>query len=194
MKTQGNILFCGVGGQGILLASEITAHALLEAGFDLKKSEVHGMAQRGGSVVAHLRYGPKVYSPLIEPGTVDIEVAFEPVEAARYLYMLNKNSKVIINNNEIPPPAVNIGKMNYPENIIEKMKDRDLYVTSLDATDIGANLGNARTANIVLVGAASCFMPIEEEVFLTVLKKRIPERFLEVNLAAFAQGRLGIKN
>ena len=106
MRATGNILFSGVGGQGILLASEITAYSLLAAGFDAKKSEVHGMAQRGGSVTAHLRYGDRVYSPLIEPGRADIQVAFEMMEAVRYLPYLHKDSKVIVNTQRILPPAV----------------------------------------------------------------------------------------
>src|SRR5210317_895929 len=114
METSGNILFCGVGGQGILLASELIAYTLLASGMDAKKSEVHGMAQRGGSVEAHLRYGKKVYSPLIEPGTADLLLAFEIMEALRYLPYLNKNSKVIVNTQTIMPPAVATGKVAYP--------------------------------------------------------------------------------
>src|SRR5210317_1690121 len=132
LKQEGNILFCGVGGQGILLASEITSYALIEAGFDVKKSEVHGMAQRGGSVEAHLRYGKKVYSPLIEPGTVDIQLAFEVMESIRYLPYLNKNSKVIVNTQQILPPAVATGKMTYPEGIIDDLKSRGLTVIPID--------------------------------------------------------------
>jgi len=115
MGAQGNILFSGVGGQGILLASEIMAYALLAAGYDAKKSEVHGMAQRGGSVTAQLRYGDKVYSPLIEPGRADIQVAFEMMEAVRYLPYLHKRSTVIVNTQKILPPSVATGQASYPE-------------------------------------------------------------------------------
>lgn len=110
MNRGGNILFSGVGGQGILLASELTAQAVLAAGFDAKKSEVHGMAQRGGSVEAHLRYGKKVYSPLIEPGKADILVAFEMMEAARYLSFLHRGSVAVVNTQKIPPPSVALGQ------------------------------------------------------------------------------------
>lgn len=115
MNRGGNILFSGVGGQGILLASELTAQAVLAAGFDAKKSEVHGMAQRGGSVEAHLRYGKKVYSPLIEPGKADILVAFEMMEAARYLPFLHRGSVAVVNTQKIPPPSVALGQSRYPE-------------------------------------------------------------------------------
>ena len=119
MSTVDNILFLGVGGQGILLASEITAYALLETGVDVKKSEVHGMAQRGGLVVAHLRYGARVYSPVISPGEADIAVAFEKMEAVRYLHYYHPDTRVIVNTHQILPPIVAAGKMAYPENIVE---------------------------------------------------------------------------
>ncbi len=188
MKPTGNILFSGVGGQGILLASEITASALLESGFDVKKSEVHGMAQRGGSVVAHLRYGKKVYSPLIDPGQADFAVAFETMEAVRYLPFLKKESKVIVNTHHIAPPAVATGKMPYPEDLLTQLTSRNIAVYPLDGFSIAKKVGELRTANIVLVGALSTFLPVEEEVFLEVLKKRIPRK-LDENIAAFHEGR-----
>ncbi len=188
MKPSGNILFCGVGGQGILLASEITAFALLECGLDAKKSEVHGMAQRGGSVVAHLRYGKKVYSPLIDPGQADYLVAFETMEAVRYLPFLHQGSKVIVNTHQIPPPAVATGKMVYPADLLSQLTSRNIAVYPLDGFSIAKKVGEIRTANLVLVGALSTFLPVEEELFLEVLKKRIPRK-LEENIAAFREGR-----
>ena len=122
MKNTGNILLCGVGGQGILLASEITSSALIKAGLDVKKSEVHGMAQRGGSVVAHLRYGEKVYSPLIEPGSADIAVSFELLEALRYLPYYHKDTKVIVNTQKILPAPVSTGIDTYPADVLEQLK------------------------------------------------------------------------
>ena len=184
----GNILFCGVGGQGILLASEITAFALLESGYDAKKSEVHGMAQRGGSVVAHLRFGEKVYSPLIDPGQADYSVSFEIMEAVRYLPFLNKNSKVVVNTHQIAPPAVATGKMLYPDNILSELEKRGIATFPMNGFDIAKSVGEIRTANIALVGALSTFLPIEEEVFLAVLKKRLPRK-LDENIAAFQAGR-----
>jgi indolepyruvate ferredoxin oxidoreductase beta subunit len=189
MKEQGNILFCGVGGQGILLASEITAYGLLESGFDAKKSEVHGMAQRGGSVEAHLRYGPKVYSPLINPGEADIEIAFEMMEAVRYLPYLHKKSRAIVNTHKIMPPAVATGKTTYPENLLDELTSRDISITALDAFRIAKEVGEIRAANIVMVGVLSNFLPVTEEAFLDVMNKRIPQRFLDVNIKAFKRGR-----
>ncbi|OKY74783.1 MAG: indolepyruvate oxidoreductase subunit beta [Desulfobulbaceae bacterium DB1] len=188
MKPQGNILFCGVGGQGILLASEITALALLASGLDAKKSEVHGMAQRGGSVVAHLRFGEKVYSPLIDPGQADFCLAFEVMESVRYLPFLKKESKVIVNTHRIAPPAVATGKMVYPADLLSELTGRGITVYPMDGFSIAKNVGEIRAANIALVGALSTFLPIAEEVFLDVLKKRIPRK-LDENIAAFQEGR-----
>ncbi|MBU0965598.1 MAG: indolepyruvate oxidoreductase subunit beta [Proteobacteria bacterium] len=188
MIPSGNILFCGVGGQGILLASEITAFALLECGLDAKKSEVHGMAQRGGSVVAHLRYGKKVYSPLIDPGQADFVVAFETMEAVRYLPFLHKDSKVIVNTHQIAPPAVATGKMVYPTDLLSQLTSRNISVFPLDGFSIAKKVGEIRTANLVLVGALSTFLPVAEDVFLEVLQKRIPRK-LDENIAAFKEGR-----
>ncbi len=185
----GNIIFCGVGGQGILLASEITSLALMRAGFDVKKSEVHGMAQRGGSVVAHLRYGKKVYSPLIEPGTVDIEVAFEMLESLRYLPYLNRESKVIVNIQKILPSPVAAGIEKYPENTLEELRKRGLAVFPVDAFQVARSVGEIRSVNMVLVGALSFFLPIEERGFFDVIKERVPEKFRKVNEEAFAKGR-----
>ncbi len=189
MKATGNILFSGVGGQGILLASEITAYALLAAGFDAKKSEVHGMAQRGGSVTAQLRYGDKVYSPLIEPGRADIQIAFEMMEAVRYLPYLHKNSKVIVNTQKILPPSVATGKTTYPENVLENLMGKGITVVSVDAFDLAREVGEVKTANMVMVGALSVFLPVDPAVYEKVIETRVPERFREVNLKAFAAGR-----
>jgi indolepyruvate ferredoxin oxidoreductase beta subunit len=189
MKENGNILFSGVGGQGILLASEITAYSLLAAGYDAKKSEVHGMAQRGGSVTAQLRYGKKVYSPLIEPGRADIQVAFEMMEAVRYLPYLHKGSKVIVNTQKILPPSVATGKAAYPENVLQALTEREIVVVPVDAFDLAREVGEVKTANVVMVGALSAFLPIDPAVCEEVIRTRVPERFREVNLKAFAAGR-----
>lgn len=185
----GNVIFCGVGGQGILLASEIASHALMRSGYDVKKSEVHGMAQRGGSVVAHMRYGEKVYSPLIEPGTVDIELAFEMLESLRYMPYLNKGSRVIVNTQQVLPSPVATGIERYPGNILEELRGKGLAVFPVDAFERAKSLGEIRAVNMVLVGALSVFLPVKEKVFLDVMTARIPERFLKVNLEAFAAGR-----
>ncbi len=189
MSTTGNILFSGVGGQGILLASEITAYALLSAGYDAKKSEVHGMAQRGGSVTAQLRYGKKVYSPLIEPGNADILISFELMETARYLPYLHKKSKVIVNTQQIKPPAVANGQVAYPVDALDSISEKGIEVVRVDAFDIAKEAGEVKAANVVMVGAMSTFLPMDVAVYEEIINTRVPERFREVNLQAFAAGR-----
>lgn len=189
MRQSGNILFSGVGGQGILLASELTAYAQLQAGFDVKKSEVHGMAQRGGSVVAHLRYGEKVYSPLIEPGNADIQVAFEEMEAARYLPYLHRDSAVVVNTQKILPPAVATGMASYPTGILDELKNRGIRVVALDAFSVAREIGELRTANVVMVGAMSNFLAVSPGIFLDVIDAKVKEQFREVNKKAFTAGR-----
>jgi indolepyruvate ferredoxin oxidoreductase beta subunit len=189
MESTGNILFSGVGGQGILLASEITALGLLAAGFDVKKSEVHGMAQRGGSVTAQLRYGKKVYSPLIEPGCADIQVAFEMMEAVRYLPYLHKGSKVVVNTQKILPPAVATGHAAYPESVLDELTSRDIVVVPVDAFEIAREVGEVRTANVVMVGAMAAFMPVDGAIFEEAIRTRVPEKFREANIMAYRAGR-----
>lgn len=184
-----NILFSGVGGQGILLASELTAASLLESGYDVKKSEVHGMAQRGGSVTAQLRYGARVYSPLIEPGSADIQMAFEMMEAVRYLPYLHQDSTVIVNTQRILPPSVATGQAIYPEDVLDELTNRDIRVIAVDAFSIAKQAGEVRTANVALVGALSVHLPIDVSVFEQIIEKRVPERFRSENMTAFAAGR-----
>lgn len=189
MAAKGNILFSGVGGQGILLASEITAYALLSAGYDAKKSEVHGMAQRGGSVTAQLRYGEKVYSPLIEPGNADILISFEMMETARYLPYLHKESKVIVNTQQIKPPSVANGQVAYPADALDTVRGHGIEVVPVDAFDIARDAGEVKAANVVMVGAMSTFLPMDAGVYEEIINTRVPERFREVNLKAFVAGR-----
>ena len=184
-----NILFSGVGGQGILLASELTATSLLSAGYDVKKSEVHGMAQRGGSVTAQLRYGARVYSPLIDPGGADIQMAFEEMEAVRYLPYLHPGSIVIVNTQHILPPSVATGQATYPENVLDELTSRDIQVIAVDAFTIARQAGEVRTANVALVGALSVHLPVDETVFEEIIEARVPERFRVENMKAFAAGR-----
>ncbi len=184
-----NILFSGVGGQGILLASELTAASLLSAGYDVKKSEVHGMAQRGGSVTAQLRYGKKVYSPLIEPGAADIQMAFEEMEAVRYLPYLHKGSVVIVNTQHILPPSVATGQAVYPDNVLDELITRDIRVIAVDAFTIAKEAGEVRTANVALVGALSVHLPVDQAVFEEIIEARVPERFRAENMRAFTAGR-----
>lgn len=185
----GNILLAGVGGQGILLASEILSSALLKAGFDVKQSEVHGMAQRGGSVVSHVRFGKKVFSPLIELGTADITVSFELLEALRYLPYYRKGSTVIVNTQKILPAPVATGLEVYPPGAIEQLQSRDLVVHALDAFGIAASAGEQRAVNMVLVGALSKLLPVEEKILMEIIGTRIPEKIRKVNTRAFLKGR-----
>lgn len=189
MKSSGNILFCGVGGQGILLASEVTAYALLEEGLDAKKSEVHGMAQRGGSVVANLRFGAKVYSPLIDPGQADYVVAFEMMEAARYLPYMHAGTKVVVNTHTIAPPAVATGNATYPEKLIDLIEANGISVLPVNGFEIAKSVGEIRAANIALVGALSAYLPVAEETFIKVMRNKLPAKIIDVNLKAFAAGR-----
>jgi len=189
MSMSKNILFSGVGGQGILLASELTAATLLRAGYDVKKSEVHGMAQRGGSVTAQLRYGERVYSPLIDPGTADIQMAFEMMEAVRYLSYLNQNSTVIVNIQRILPPSVATGQAAYPKDVLEELRKRKIRVIGVDAFSIAKDAGEVRTANVALVGALSVHLDVDSKIFESVIENRVPERFLKENMKAFAAGR-----
>jgi indolepyruvate ferredoxin oxidoreductase beta subunit len=190
-----NILLCGVGGQGILLASEIISSALMKSGFDVKQSEVHGMAQRGGSVVSHIRYGEKVYSPLIELGSADIVASFELLESLRYISYYNKDTRVLVNTQKILPSPVSTGMDTYPLDVLEQLKNRGLTVFPVEAFDIAKAAGEPRAANVVLTGALSVFLPsIDEKIFLEVLEKRVPEKVREVNIRAFLEGRKLINN
>jgi indolepyruvate ferredoxin oxidoreductase beta subunit len=193
MKKTLNILLCGVGGQGILLASEVISSALVRAGFDVKQSEVHGMAQRGGSVISHIRFGEKVYSPLIELGTADFAASFELLEALRYLSYFNKDTKVIVNTQKILPSPVSTGMDTYPPDVLEQLRSRELTVLPVEAFEIAKAAGEIRAANVVLTGALSVLLPVEEKIFLEVLEKRVPEKVREVNIRAFLKGREIIK-
>lgn len=184
-----NILLCGVGGQGILLAGEIISSVLMKAGYDIKQSEVHGMAQRGGSVVAHLRYGKRVYSPLIDLGEADFAVSFELLEALRYLPYYSRKSRVIVNTQKILPAPVSTGAETYPGDILEQLADRNLSVFPMDAFGLARSAGEARAVNMVLVGALSVFLPVDEKIFLEVIDERVPEKVRAVNRGAFVKGR-----
>lgn len=194
MKTKGNIIIGGVGGQGILLASEVTARALIEGGFDVKKSEVHGMAQRGGSVVAHLRYGEKVYSPLIEQGAADLVLSFELLETLRYLPFAGQDTRVIVNTQRIFPPSVATGQETYPEGVLEKLAGLGISTFPINAFEMASALGETRSVNMIMVGALSNFVPVEEEAYFSVLSGTVPEKYFEMNRQAFTEGRKFVEN
>lgn len=184
-----NILLVGVGGQGILLASEILSEVLMLGGYDVKKAEVHGMAQRGGSVVSHVRYGEKVYSPIIPEGEADILFGFELLESYRYLPLLKKDGQVVASNLQIVPPGVALGKETYPEDVPAKISAAFPRSRIVDAMGLALEAGNMRTVNTVLLGALSNMMDISEDSWIQAMKNRVPARFLDENLKAFALGR-----
>ncbi|RMG58107.1 MAG: indolepyruvate oxidoreductase subunit beta [Deltaproteobacteria bacterium] len=192
MESSGNVLFCGVGGQGIILASEILGLVLMRAGFDVKKSEVHGMAQRGGSVEAHLRYGEKVYSPLIGKGEADVVLAFEKLESLRYRRYMSEKTAVLVNTQEIFPPSVATGVEEYPRGVLETLESWGVRVYPIDAFSLARKAGEVRAVNSVLLGALSTFLPVDETLFFDVISERIPSRYKDANLKAFSLGRSGV--
>jgi len=188
MNKVNNILLAGVGGQGILLASEVISEVLLMAGLDVKKNEVHGMSQRGGSVVSHVRYGDKVFSSIIPEGEVDILFSFELLETCRYLPLLRKNGRVIVNDWKISPPAVALGKQPYPENLTETIRQQFPETIVIRGLDLALEAGNAKTVNTVLLGALSNILGFDRKLWLAALQKMIPSRLMDVNMKAFELG------
>lgn len=182
-----NIVICGVGGQGIILASNVLCYTAFLEGFDVKKSEVHGMAQRGGSVITHVRFGKKVFSPLIEQGTADFILAFEKLEALRYMEYLKKNGLVIVNDRQIPPMSVLVGGASYPEHIENKLKKFG-KTHFVDAAKIALELGNIRTVNIVLLGVLSTFLKFKQKSWEQAIRQNVKERFVDLNIDAFNKG------
>ena len=184
-----NIRLAGVGGQGILVASEVLCEVLLAAGCDVKKSEVHGMAQRGGTVNSDVRFGQKVYSPLIPQGEVDILLAFEEMEALRYLPRLRSGGTVIVNKQRILPSAVASGKAQYPSDIEEQLAKRAGKVIVLDGPALALEAGSSRSVNICLLGALSKILDIDRSIWEAAITERFKNRGLEANLKAFELGR-----
>ncbi|MBN1348110.1 indolepyruvate oxidoreductase subunit beta [candidate division KSB1 bacterium] len=184
-----NVVFCGVGGQGIIVASDILSDVALSAGFDVKKSEVHGMAQRGGSVISQVRFGEKVYSPLISKGGADIIVAFEKLEALRYLDYLRPGGSIFINDQEIIPLTVFSGEIEYPKNIAERCRTSGADVFPVQGIQIAEVLGNSRALNVVMLGALSGCLDFSDKQWLEAIRKRIPAKYHELNENAFLAGK-----
>ena len=183
-----DVLMVGVGGQGAILASRVLAQAVEEAGYDIKVSEIHGMAQRGGSVVTQIRLGQKVYSPLITEGGADVLLAFEKLEALRLLPFLKPGGTMIINNQAIFPVPVLVGAAEYPDNIFEYISSAVPNTIVVDALDIAVKCGSSKAANVVLLGTLARNLPIERKVWDKALADRVPSKFLDVNKAAFTAG------
>ena len=182
-----NVMIVGVGGQGTLLTSRILGKTALAAGYDVKLSEVHGMAQRGGSVVTYVRYGDKVNEPTVEEGSVDILLAFEKLEALRYAHYLKKDGVLIVNDCRIDPMTVTIGVAEYPENIIETLK-KEHTVYAVDGNAMAAKLGNSKVLNCVVLGLAAKYMQFSKEEWLKVLADTVPPKTIALNTAAFTAG------
>ena len=184
-----NVMIVGVGGQGSLLASKLLGRLLLEKGYDIKVSEVHGMSQRGGSVVTYVRFGDKVYSPVIDKGQADFIVSFELLEAARWTEFLKPGGKIITNTQQIAPMPVIIGAAEYPQDLLEQMASKKLNIDALDALALAEQAGSSKAVNIVLMGRLSKYFDIPEEAWMTAIEKSVPAKFLELNKTAFRLGR-----
>ena len=184
-----SIMIVGVGGQGSLLASRIIGTVLLSQGFDVKVSEVHGMSQRGGSVVTYVKYGDKVYSPVIEKGEADIIVSFELMEAARWLSYLKKGGHLITSTQTLDPMPVITGAAQYPTDIVEKIKGMGVDIIAADALSLAEEAGNTKASNVVLMGLIASKMSFDDSVWKDAIKNCVPEKFLELNLKAFELGK-----
>ena len=186
METK-NIMIVGVGGQGTLLTSRILGGIIRKNGYDVKLSEVHGMAQRGGSVVTYVRYGDRVYEPIVEEGTADVLIAFERLEAMRYAHFLKKDGVMIVNDQRMDPMPVVMGACEYPKDILETL-EKEHRVISVDAMEEAKKLGNARVFNTIIIGLAAKNMDFEKQQWLDVIAETVPEKTIEINQKAFLTG------
>lgn len=184
-----NILLAGVGGQGVLLASQIFTSVAIEADLDVKQSEVHGMSQRGGSVTSHVRFGTKVFSPTIDPGEADFLIGFERLETLRNLHCLKPGGTIIYNTMRINPSTVASGVAEYPADVAERIAAAGEKTFAVDGLGLGSQAGNPRSANVVMVGAVSRFLPLPEELWESKIKEILPAKLVELNLKAFHLGR-----
>ena len=183
-----SILICGVGGQGIILARKIICEAFFSSGYDIKASDVHGMAQRGGSVVTYFRASQNVASPLIEDGQADIILAFEPLEALRFLPKLKKSGQIIVNSQKIMPTSVLIGEFAYPAEVFSKIQSATDKTKIIDALDIAAKAGNIKSVNVVLIGVLAKILPVSKEIWLKAIAASVPHEYQELNIKAFELG------
>ena len=188
METK-NIMIVGVGGQGSLLASKLLGHLLLTQGFDVKVSEVHGMSQRGGSVVTYVRYGDRVASPVIDVGEADFIVSFEVLESARWLPYLRTGGQIVTNTQKIDPMPVVTGAMSYPENLVEKMREAGAKVDAMDCVSLAREAGSVKAVNLVLLGRLSHYFDFPVDVWQKAIEECVPGKFLEMNRRAFELGR-----
>ena len=188
METK-NVMIVGVGGQGSLLASRVLGRLLIDAGYDVKVSEVHGMSQRGGSVVTYVRYGDRVYSPIVDRGEADYIVSFELLEAARNLPYLKKDGQIVTNIQQIDPMPVITGAAQYPEDLVEKMRQKGAKVDAMDCLSLAKEAGSIKAVNMVLMGRLSHYFGQPEEAWMKALEAVVPEKFIELNKKAFELGK-----
>lgn len=196
MTGSSNILVCGVGGQGVMTATEILAEAALSLGFDVKKTEVAGMSQRGGVVTSHLRFGARILSPQIAPGEADLLVGFEAAEALRWVHMLRAGAAALVNTGRIVPPVVNIGMFDYPAEPVAQMRALGIETHAFDASTLALELGNIRLGNTVMLGAMADRLPFPAEVLRNAVLARFAARkpaLVELNRAAFERGRAAVQ-
>jgi len=184
-----NIVIAGVGGQGIILASKIISEAIILSGYDVKNNEVHGMAQRGGSVISQIRFGTKVFSPLIQSGSADILLSLEKLETLRYIKFCNSDTNLIINNLEIVPVTVTSGKYKYPKDLNSILTETFKHINIFDADGIAQELGNMRVSNVVLIGAMSNFLSLDDKSFEAAIKNFVKKKYVDINIEAFHKGK-----
>ena len=189
MSETRSIMIVGVGGQGSLLASRLLGNVLLAQGYDVKVSEVHGMSQRGGSVVTYVKYGEKVFSPVIEKGEADVIISFEQLESARWLSFLKKGGKLITSTQKLDPMPVITGVAQYPDDIIEKMEKLNIEVTAVDALSLAEQAGNSKASNVVLMGVVASKTDFEAKLWQDAIEQCVPDKFLELNKKAFELGK-----
>ena len=187
MKTT-NLMIVGVGGQGSLLASKLLGRLLVDEGFDVKVSEVHGMSQRGGSVVTYVRFGEKVYSPVVAEGEADFIISFEKLEGARYVSRLKEGGKIIVNTQQIDPMPVVIGAAEYPENILEELSAKGIAIDAFDALALAEEAGSSKAVNIVLMGRLAKYLDIPYEKWMEAIAKSVKPQFVKINKKAFDLG------
>ena len=188
MSNVKSVMIVGVGGQGTLLASRVLGSAMLSQGVDVKVSEVHGMSQLGGSVVTYVRYGDKVYSPIIAQGEADVLLAFEALEAARYLPWLKPDGTVIVNTQQMDPMPVVTGVAEYPKDILGKVQEQGVKMVALDALGMAEQAGSAKAVNVVLIGAMAKKLDLPKEVWIDTIQETVPPKFIDMNLKAFELG------
>lgn len=183
-----SVLIVGVGGQGTLLASRLLGNAMVSRGFDVKVSEVHGMSQRGGSVVTYVRYGKQVSSPIIEEGEADLILSFEQLEAARFLPFLKKNGVIVVNTQTIDPMPVITGAAEYPKGIIDLIKEKGIKVVAADALSLAEKAGSSKAVNVVLIGVMAKHLDIDKQIWIDTIEQTVPKKFIELNKTAFEFG------